>query len=131
MNGLSPKFAWVIMSWMCTPAQNFITIALEGFAPHIGEVANHVFLFFFWFFLLCTAKAAEPILTLNTSIGVVLRKDVAFGDPEYKILYLDPNFPPKNGNFGAILGDRKFRLKTRFNMEGSKSKHPLNAALRV
>ena len=95
------------------PCAKFHCDRTRGFCPDRGEVTNHVFLLLFWS-LLSTAKAAEPILTLNTSIGVVLRKDVPFGGPENKILYFDPNFPQKRKfwrnfrldleNFGSKLG---------------------------
>jgi len=37
------------------------------------------------------------------SKDVVLRKDVAFGSPEDKILHFDPIFLPKNGNFQSTF----------------------------
>ena len=41
-NRSSPKFAWVITSWIPTPMQNFIKISLPPFASQIRENARRV-----------------------------------------------------------------------------------------
>jgi len=60
--------------------QNFITMRSGGFDPRIREIVFTRFLFLVFFvcgfFRQASAETAAPILTLNTSNGVVPRKDV-------------------------------------------------------
>ena len=74
------------MSESPTAMQNFITIHSGVFDPRIGEIVfTRIFFLFFSFvfryFRQAIAETVAPILTLNTSNGVVPRKDVPFGGP--------------------------------------------------
>ena len=85
------------------PYQNVITIQLPPLPPKYAKMRIKVTRLVFWFFRQPTAKTPAPIfIRPNTSNDVVLREDVPFGGPEYKILHFDPIFP-QNVNFLPIF----------------------------
>jgi len=90
------------MSGSPTIVQNFITIRSGVFDPRIREIVFTRLLFFVFFrFFVCgffrqaSAETAARILTLNTSNGVVSRKDVPFGGPVNDAPHLWGQIPKK------------------------------------
>ena len=76
---------------------NFITIRSGVFDPNIREIVIFTRLRFFvcGFFRQASAETVAPILTLNTSNGVVPRKDVPFGGPVNDAPHLWGQIPKK------------------------------------
>ena len=77
LNWSSPNIAW-LYSGSPTAVHNFITNRSGVCDPHIGEIVFTRLLSFclLWVFLTGYVETVAPILTLNTSNGVLPRKDV-------------------------------------------------------
>ena len=107
-NRSSSNFARVITLGSPTIMRNFITMRSGFLNPVYVKLSllmvlikkNYLIGFFFrfcvcGFFRQASAETAAPILTLNTSNGVVLRKDVPFGGPVNDVLHLLGQIPQK------------------------------------
>jgi len=82
------------MSGSPTTMQNFITIRSGIFDPRIGEIVFTLASFFVCgFFRQACAETVAPILTLDSSNGVILHKDVPFGGPVNNAPHLGGQIP--------------------------------------
>jgi hypothetical protein len=104
--------------------------------PQYGEVAAFLFSFrcclfsVFIFFIVCTDRTGQPILTRHASIDEVSPKELPFGDT-MTINFIKGPIPPPKKNRTGLAGSRKTQERFRVYLHrGSIDKHQVYLKLR-
>ena len=124
LNRSSLKLAWITISGSPTN-MHFIIFRSGIFDPRIGEfVFTRLLFFVFGFFRQASAEIVAPILTLNTSNGVILRKSVPSGGPVNEARYLGGQIPKHRSKMGV---NRQFPAKSQksLNFDIFKTSEPI------
>jgi len=125
LNRSSPKFAWVILSVIPTPMQNFITMRLPPFGPlpNMQKCASSDSASYFG----TSFRLHDPCTDFYNKYVKWRRfaQGCVFWGPENKILNFNPIFSPKRKFFANFRRDLENHVKKALTMGMLACKLPL------